>query len=141
MQSFDALLKNAGLKITVPRKKVLEVLVTNIPHHLPAETIHASLKAQKEDIALATVYRVLSQLTEADLIIRHRFADDVSVYEFKSDEHHDHLICTECDKVEEFCHDVIENAIQNGAKKAGFLETSHQLTIYGICSDCKSKQR
>lgn len=130
-------LKLAGLKVTEPRKKVLGILATHVPHHLGAETIYGVLQSQDEDIGLATVYRVLSQLEEVGLVVRHRFASDVSVYELASEDHHDHLVCTRCGSLEEFCNPTIESAIQEAATRSGFTEEMHQLTIYGLCGSCR----
>ena len=133
----DEKLKEAGLKVTEPRKKIVTILATHVPHHLGAETIYGVLQTQKEDIALATVYRVLSQLEEVGLVVRHRFTGDVSVYELASDEHHDHLVCTKCGSLEEFCNETIEKTIQQAAELSGFTEEMHQLTIYGLCGQCQ----
>lgn len=133
----DEKLKEAGLKVTEPRKKILGILATHVPHHLGAETVYGVLQAQEEDIGLATVYRVLSQLEEVGLVIRHRFGNDVSVYELASDDHHDHLVCTKCGHLKEFCNDTIEKAILKAAELSGFTEEMHQLTVYGLCQKCQ----
>ena len=133
----DEKLKVAGLRVTEARKKVLTILATQTPHHLTAETIYGILKNQQAHIGLATVYRVLSQLEEASLVTRHRFGEDVSIYELVGDEHHDHFICTQCGSMQEFCSDHVELAIKKAAESFGFSETMHQLTVYGMCADCQ----
>jgi Fur family ferric uptake transcriptional regulator len=133
----DEKLKVAGLRVTEPRRKILLILATHTPHHLAAETIYGILQSQKADIGLATVYRVLSQLEEVNLVVRHRFGDDVSVYELASDDHHDHLICNQCGSLQEFCNETVESAISNAAQKKGFRQDMHQLTVYGLCQNCQ----
>jgi Fur family ferric uptake transcriptional regulator len=134
----DETLKAAGLRVTEPRRKILLILATHTPHHLAAETIYGILQKKKAEIGLATVYRVLTQFEAVGLIIRHRFGDDVSVYELASDDQHDHLICTRCGLVEEFSSEWIEDAIDKTAKKSGFKKNIHQLTVYGLCLGCQS---
>jgi Fur family ferric uptake transcriptional regulator len=133
----DKQLKAAGLRVTEPRKKILDILATHKPHHLAAETIYELLKNQGTDIGLATVYRVLSQLEEVNLVNRHRFGDDFSIYELTGDDHHDHFVCTQCGSMQEFCSRQVESTIKNAAESFGFLEEMHQLTIYGLCPDCQ----
>ena len=129
-------LKQVGLKVTESRLKIIELLSTQVPHHLSAESIHEMLQEQKQDIAMATVYRVLSQLEEVGLLVRHRFDNDTSVYELTHKGHHDHLVCTDCGIVKEFCCETIEKKIDQVAKNAGFVEQAHQLTVYGLCEKC-----
>lgn len=133
----DEWLKAAGLRVTEPRKCILLILATHTPHHLAAETVYGILHKQQKDIGLATVYRVLSQLEEAGLVVRHRFGDDVSVYELSSDDHHDHLICTQCGALEEFCNQSVEYAIHQVVKASDFHQDRHHLTVYGLCNKCQ----
>jgi Fur family ferric uptake transcriptional regulator len=134
----DEKLKAVGLRVTEPRKRVLITLATQTPHHLTAETIYGILKNQQAHIGLATVYRVLSQLEEVNLVTRHRFGEDVSIYELVGDEHHDHFICTQCGSMQEFCSDHVELTIKKAAESFAFSETMHQLTVYGLCSGCQA---
>jgi Fur family transcriptional regulator, ferric uptake regulator len=131
-------LKDAGLKITTPRLKVLQILEQSSKHHLSAEAVYKALLETGDDVGLATVYRVLTQFESAGLVIRHNFEGNHSVYELCHGEHHDHLVCVKCGRVEEFVDDVIEDRQQRIAEKAGFLMTDHALNIFGLCPNCKS---
>lgn len=130
-------LKKAGLKITLPRVKILEIM-EKTREHLSAEEIYKILLELGEEIGLATVYRVLTQLEAAGLVARHNFESGQSVFELDSGVHHDHLVCVKCGGVEEFIDEVIEKRQQDIAKKTGFNITDHSLTIYGICGKCGS---
>lgn len=129
-------LKNAGLKITAPRIKVLHILEQSFNHHLSAEDIYKALLETGEDVGLATVYRVLTQFEVAGLVSRHNFEGGHSVFELTQGEHHDHLVCVQCGVVEEFIDEVIEERQQQIASKAHFKMTGHALNIYGICPQC-----
>lgn len=129
-------LKDAGLKVTTPRLKVLQILDNNKEKHLSAEDVYKALLESGEDIGLATVYRVLSQFELAGIIERHNFEGNYSVFELNQGEHHDHLVCVQCGKVEEFCDPVIEKRQEVIASDAGFKMKDHSLTIYGHCTDC-----
>ena len=137
--SNDKDLKKAGLKVTLPRLKILQILEKSKEHHLSAEDIYRVLIESGEDIGLATVYRVLTQFEEAGLVARHNFEGDQSVFELDRGEHHDHLLCVKCGRVEEFVDEVIEKRQQEIAKQAGFSITDHNLHIYGICANCQKK--
>ncbi len=130
-------LRNAGLKVTLPRMKVLHIMEAANPHHMSAEDVFQRLKDSGEEVGLATVYRVLTQFEEAGLIIRHNFEGGHSVFEIDQGEHHDHLVCIKCNHVEEFVDEVIEQRQCDIAKSAGFTITDHSLTIYGVCSTCQ----
>lgn len=130
-------LKNVGLKITLPRLKVLQILEASEERHLSAEDIYRALSDMGEEVSLATVYRVLTQFEAAGLVYRHHFEGGHSVFELSEGEHHDHLICVKCRKVLEFVDDVIEARQERIAKQANFKMTSHALTIYGWCADCQ----
>jgi Fur family transcriptional regulator, ferric uptake regulator len=132
-------LKKAGLKITGPRVKIFKVLTTSDRRHLSAEDIYHILHDQDEDIGLATVYRVLTQFESSGLIHRHRFDEDCAVFELSDGEHHDHLVCINCQKVVEFVDDVIEKRQEDIAKNNGFEITDHSLYIYGVCPACQHK--
>lgn len=130
-------LKAAGLKITTPRVKILELLAESETQHLSAEDIYTQLSQADANLSLATIYRVLTQFESAGLVIRHNFEEGYSVFELNQGEHHDHLVCSKCRKVIEFHDEVIETRQLDIAKKYGFEMTDHSLNIYGICSDCK----
>ena len=130
-------LKNAGLKITLPRVKILKLFEDSQKHHLSADEIYQFLNGNGEDIAMATVYRVLTQFETAGLIIRHHFEGDHSVFELNGGNHHDHLVCIKCATVEEFVDETIESRQKAVADKAGFQMTDHSLNIYGLCRKCQ----
>ncbi len=130
-------LKSAGLKATLPRIKILEILEHSKTAHLSAEDVYKALLEAGEDIGLATVYRVLTQFEAAGLVMRHRFEDGHAVFELNTGEHHDHMVCVECGRVEEFIDETIERKQQEIAEKAGFVMTDHCLYIYGICPKCR----
>lgn len=129
-------LKDAGLKITLPRLKVLQILEQSRNHHLSAEGVYKALLEMGEDVGLATVYRVLTQFEAAGLVSRHNFEGGYSVFELTQGEHHDHLVCIKCGRVEEFVDEIIEQRQQAIAEKAHFKMTDHALNIYGICPQC-----
>ena len=130
-------LKNAGLKITTPRLRILEILERAQPRHVSAEDIYRALSEAGEEIGIATVYRVLTQFEEAGLVARHNFEEGFAVFEINQGEHHDHLVCIKCGKVEEFVDEVIEARQKAIAEKHSFNMTDHVLHIYGVCSACK----
>lgn len=132
-------LKKAGLKITAPRIKILQILENAKEHHLSAEEIYRVLVEAGEDIGLATVYRVLTQFHEAGLVKRHHFEEGYSVFEMDHGAHHDHLVCIKCGNVVEFVDETIEDRQKHVAKEAGFSMTDHSLNIYGFCSHCQEK--
>lgn len=129
-------LKAAGLKVTMPRLKVLHILEQSSNHHLSAEDVYKALLESGEDVGLATVYRVLTQFENADLVTRHNFEGGYSVFELSQGEHHDHLVCVRCGRVEEFVDEVIEERQQIIADKANFKMVDHALNIYGLCPNC-----
>ncbi|OGV29609.1 MAG: transcriptional repressor [Legionellales bacterium RIFCSPHIGHO2_12_FULL_35_11] len=132
-------LKDAGLKITIPRIKILQILEQSVDHHLSAETIYKLLIETGEDVGLATVYRVLTQFEAAGLVCRHYFEGGSCVFELSQGSHHDHLVCMECSRVEEFFDDIIEQRQRMIAEKTHFKMIDHSLTIYGLCSGCQEK--
>jgi Fur family ferric uptake transcriptional regulator len=132
-------LKRAGLKVTAPRVKILQLLETAGRRHLSAEEIYTTLRESNEDIGLATVYRVLTQFEAAGLVIKHHFEGGQAVFELDEGEHHDHMVCVKCNKVKEFVDPVIEERQIEIAKKMNFQITDHSLYIYGICQDCISQ--
>jgi Fur family transcriptional regulator, ferric uptake regulator len=130
-------LRKAGLKVTIPRLKVLEIFEKNAAQHLSAEDIYKALLGTDSDVGLATVYRVLTQFEAAGLISRHNFIGGQAVYELCGQEHHDHIICVKCNTVEEFTDPMIEKCQNEVAKNMGYLIVDHALNIYGICKNCQ----
>jgi Fur family transcriptional regulator, ferric uptake regulator len=137
MDTKDNNLKKAGLKVTLPRLKILQILESSKERHLSAEDVYRVLSEASEDIGLATVYRVLTQFEEAGLVIRHNFEEEHAVFELDQGTHHDHLVCVKCGRVDEFTDSVIEKRQQEVAKEMGFSMTDHSLNIYGICRTCQ----
>ena len=129
-------LKRAGLKVTGPRTKILQILETSADRHLRAEEIYKSLLELGDDVGLATVYRVLTQFEAAGIVIRHHFEGGYSVFELDDGKHHDHLVCIQCGKVAEFMDAVIEERQTAIAKEFNFRMTDHNLCIFGICAEC-----
>src|SRR6202044_2173910 len=126
-------LLKAGLKVTLPRLKILEILEVSNTRHLSAEDIYRTLLESNEDIGLATVYRVLTQFEAAGLVTRHHFEDGMAVFEINHGTHHDHIVCLDCGRVEEFMDSGIEDRQGSVAKKLGFEIRDHSLIIYGHC--------
>lgn len=137
MESKD--LRKAGLKVTLPRLKILEILDNDRQRHLSAEDLYKALLESGEDIGLATVYRVLTQFETAGLVNRHHFEGGHSVFELDDGAHHDHIVCVKCGRVDEFVDDVIEKRQKDIARQTGYEMTDHSLYIYGVCSACNSR--
>ena len=129
-------LKSAGLKVTLPRLKILEILEKSSNHHLTVEDIYRALIEKNQEINVATIYRVLSQFEESGIVQKLNFENNQAVYELCGAEHHDHLVCVKCNKIIEFQDDVIEKHQIQIAKKHGFDLTDHSLYLYGLCEDC-----
>ena len=127
-------LKNVGLKATLPRLKILNLFETSDQRHLSAEDIYRVLINEHEDIGLATVYRVLTQFEQAGLLIRHHFESGKAVFELNQGGHHDHLVCLQCGRVEEFFDDEIEKRQDKIAKERGFTIREHSLYLYVDCA-------
>ena len=136
MVSNNDTLKDAGLKVTHPRREILDILQENPEMHLSADQIHNKLVENQQSIGLATVYRVLTQLELAGLIQKNQFSDNQSSYEIKK-QHHDHLICTKCGKIIEFMNDDLEQLQEKISKDYNFRLNSHVMTLFGECSDDK----
>ena len=134
-------LRQAGLKTTQPRLKVLDVLETNPIHHMTAEDVYKRLLETEQEIGLATVYRILTQFETAGLVIRHNFEGGRALYELDNGAHHDHMVCVECGKVFEFVDRTIEQQQRNVAIKAGFSMADHSLSLYGVCNGMKEAGR
>ena len=134
-------LKKAGLKVTLPRTKILEMLEHTTTRHMSAEDVYKRLLESGDDIGLATVYRVLTQFETAGLVVRHHFEGGHSVFEINQGQHHDHIVCVKCGKVDEFIDEVIEGRQRAIADKLGYDITDHSLYLYGICAGCQGKKR
>jgi Fur family ferric uptake transcriptional regulator len=128
-------LKRAGLKITLPRIKILAILQNPNNQHISAEDVYKLLLEHNEEIGLATVYRVLNQFDDAGIVTRHHFEGGKSVFELSHKKHHDHLVCLNCGKVIEFEDDVIEQRQEDVAKLHKVKLTNHSLYLYGECED------
>lgn len=133
-------LKKAGLKATLPRIKILEILERSELRHLSAEDVYKALLETGEDVGIATVYRVLTQFESAGLVFRHNFEGGHSVFELDEGKHHDHILCIKCGRVDEFFDETIEQRQKDIAKKYGYTMTDHSLTIQGICPKCQEKK-
>ena len=129
METTD--LKNAGLKVTLPRMKILELLENSSDRHLKAEDIYKMLLDSGEEIALATVYRVLTQFETAGLVTRHHFDGGHAVFEVNDGDHHDHLVDISTGKVVEFYDEIIEQRQKEIARQHGFTITEHTMVLYG----------
>lgn len=138
MESRD--LRKAGLKVTLPRMKILEMLEKSENRHLSAEDVYKALMESGEDIGLATVYRVLTQFESAGLVQRHHFEGGQSIFELDEGSHHDHLVCVRCGAIAEFYDEVIEERQEQVAARKGFRITDHSLILYGLCSACQDAE-
>lgn len=130
MEASD--LKKAGLKVTLPRVRILELLEQHADQHLSAEDIYRLLLDNDEDIGLATVYRVLTQFEAAGIVCRHQFEGGKAVFELISKGEHDHIVCVKSGLVEEFYDPIIFERIQKIAEEHGFEMTDHSLVIFGV---------
>ena len=131
-------LKRAGLKATLPRLRILQILEEGTDLHVSAEDVYRNLLGSGEPIGLATVYRVLTQFERAGLVIRHNFVGSGSaLFELADGEHHDHLVCMRCNRVTEFVDETIERRQRAIAAQNGYSMTDHSLIIYGVCADCQ----
>ena len=135
-------LRKAGLKVTLPRLKILDILAAGTARHMSAEDIYKKLLESNEDIGLATVYRVLTQFEAAGLVTRHHFEGGMAVFELNHGAHHDHIVCVDCGKVEEFMDGSIEERQHAVAKRLGYEISDHALILYGHCRkpNCPNKR-
>lgn len=133
MTNIDEL-KSTGLKATTPRLKVLEIFQKSAQRHMTAEDVFRVLLEDRSDVGLATVYRVLTQFEQAGLLIRSNFEGGKAVFELNEGQHHDHLVCLDCGRVEEFFDAEIENRQNAVAKARGFTIAEHALSLYAHCS-------
>jgi Fur family transcriptional regulator, ferric uptake regulator len=136
LESSD--LKKVGLKVTLPRVKILSILERAPQRHISAEDVYKKLLESGDDVGLATVYRVLTQFETAGLVIRHHFESGHAVFELDGGTHHDHLVCMKCGLIEEFVDEVIEARQEAIAKQFGFSISEHCLYLYGTCQRCRS---
>lgn len=136
-------LKSSGLKATLPRLKILEIFQNSSVRHLSAEDVYKQLLAENLDVGLATVYRVLTQFEQAGLLSRNHFESGKAVFELDQGGHHDHLVCLDCGRVEEFFDEEIERRQQKIAEERGFKLSEHALALYGSCTkqDCPHRGR
>lgn len=125
-------LKNAGLKVTLPRLSILEILEDAEQHHLSAEDVYKALLEKGSDIGLATVYRVLTQFEAAGLVTRHHFDGGQAIFELDTGDNHDHIVCVKSGKVKEFKDEQIEQRLQQIAAELGYSLTDHKIVLYGI---------
>ncbi|WP_428624803.1 ferric iron uptake transcriptional regulator [Sedimenticola sp.] len=139
MTEYTTKLKEAGLKVTLPRLKILEILSQGEGQHASAEDIYKILLTHDEDIGVATIYRVLTQCEQAGLVKRHQFEGGRAVFEIAEGDHHDHIICVRCGLVKEFNDEVIESRQRQVAEQAGFKMAEHNMTLYGLCKDCRQE--
>ncbi|TBR44211.1 ferric iron uptake transcriptional regulator [Marinomonas agarivorans] len=130
MTSENQELKKAGLKVTLPRVKILQILETAGDRHMSADDVYRTLLEQGEDVGLATVYRVLTQFETAGLVIRHHFEAGTAVFEIASGEHHDHMVCLDTGTVLEFHDPIIEQRQKEIAEEHGYIIEDHNLTLY-----------
>ncbi|MBT8130273.1 MAG: ferric iron uptake transcriptional regulator [Gammaproteobacteria bacterium] len=135
MESND--LKKAGLKVTLPRMKILDLMESSSVRHQSAEDIYQALRDEGEEVGLATVYRVLTQFEAAGLVTRHHFEGGQAVFELNREGHHDHIVCVSCGKVEEFVDEIIEQQQEKIADQKGYAISDHSLILYGTCPDCQ----
>jgi Fur family ferric uptake transcriptional regulator len=135
-------LKTIGLKATAPRLRILELFGRSTVRHLSAEDVYRMLMGEGVDVGLATVYRVLTQFEQAGLLQRHHFESGKAVFELNDSAHHDHLVCLQCGRVEEFYDAEIEKRQGRIAKERGFAIRDHALALYADCTkpDCPNKK-
>lgn len=127
-------LKASGLKATLPRLKILQIFQNSSVRHLTAEDVYKVLLADNMDVGLATVYRVLTQFEQAGILSRNHFETGKAIFELNEGSHHDHLVCLDCGRVEEFFDDEIEKRQKKIAESRGFQLAEHALALYGHCT-------
>jgi Fur family ferric uptake transcriptional regulator len=134
-------LKASGLKATLPRLKILEIFQNSAVRHLTAEDVYKILLTENMDVGLATVYRVLTQFEQAGLLHRNHFETGKAIFELNEGSHHDHLVCLDCGKVEEFFDEQIEKRQHDIASERGFKIAEHALALYGNCTKTNCEHR
>ena len=135
-------LKSSGLKVTLPRLKILELFqnsVANGERHLSADDVYRVLMGEQMDIGFATVYRVLTQFEQAGILVRRNFESGKALYELNEGEPHDHLLCLSCGKVEEFSDAQIEARQHEIAEQHGYVLHERAMSLYGVCAECQTK--
>jgi Fur family ferric uptake transcriptional regulator len=132
-------LKDSGLKVTGPRLKILDLFEKNPDAHLSAEDVYRLLLEENIDIGVATIYRVLTQFEQSEILVRHHFETGKAVYELNRGGHHDHIVCVKCSKVTEFYDSQIEELQDRIAQANGYEIIDHAMYMYGVCQDCQSK--
>ena len=140
MDTIDEL-KSTGLKATLPRLKILEIFQKGQQRHMTAEDVFRVLLLERSDVGLATVYRVLTQFEQAGILSRSHFESGKAVFELNEGQHHDHLVCLDCGKVEEFFDAEIEKRQHSVAKAKGFAIADHALSLYANCTKEKCPNR
>ena len=135
MANIDEL-KSTGLKATLPRLKILDVFQKGAQRHMTAEDVFRVLLEERSDIGLATVYRVLTQFEQAGILSRSHFEGGKAVYELNEGTHHDHMVCLDCGRVEEFYDAEIEKRQHSVAKAKGWTVQDHAMSLYGLCVNC-----
>src|SRR5450830_1236937 len=133
-------LRESGLKVTIPRLRILQLFQEGGIKHLSADDVYKLLLAEKIDVGLATIYRVLMQFAEAGILFRRHFESGHAVFELNEGQHHDHLVCTGCGKVDEFVDEGIELRQNEIATERGFVLHEHALSLYGTCAECTAKK-
>ena len=136
-----AQLKDSGLKVTGPRLKILDLFEQRPEAHLSAEDVYRLLLEDESDIGVATIYRVLTQFEQAEILIRHHFETGKAVYELNRGGHHDHIVCVKCNQVTEFFDPRIEEIQEQIAVERGYKIVDHSLYMYGVCADCQAKAK
>lgn len=136
-ESHESILKDVGLKSTAPRLRLLAWFLNHPCQHVSAEALAQKLAASGDEVAVATLYRVLAQFEEAGLVEKHVFEGGACVYEYNTGKHHDHLMCTHCGRVEEFVDHLIEQRQSALMKERGFVLTEHTHILYGLCPECQ----
>ena len=139
MSNIDEL-KSTGLKATLPRLKILDVFQKGALRHMTAEDVYRVLLEDRSDIGLATVYRVLTQFEQAAILSRSHFESGKAVYELNEGQHHDHLVCTSCGRLEEFYDAEIEKRQQIVSTDKGWILQDHAMSLYGLCAECAAKR-
>ena len=134
-------LKNAGLKATLPRLRIINLFETSKLRHMTAEDVYRQLLSEGIDIGLATIYRVLTQFEQAGLLVRHHFESGKAVFELNQGTHHDHLVCLQCGRVEEFYDPEIEKRQSKVARERGFEISEHALYLYADCTKPRCPHR
>lgn len=140
MTNIDEL-KSTGLKATLPRLKIMEIFQKGDQRHMTAEDVFRVLLTERSDIGLATVYRVLTQFEQAGILRRTHFEGGKAMFELDEGQHHDHLVCTSCGRVEEFYDAEIERRQQMIATEKGWSFQDHAMSLYGLCAGCADKVR